>query len=115
MNSSIAMRRNNSRSRRAKRNILKFFVSLVIIVVVVTIVVLCSNNTAQASESLSLNKYYKTVSINYGDTLWEIASEYTDGSNSRIKECISEIMSINNLKSDNITAGMKIIVPYYAE
>ncbi len=116
MNSSIALGKSNYRAGKSfKRFIAKFFLTIAVVACVVTIVVLCTDKTAQAGESLSLNKYYKTVCINYGDTLWNIAEAYNGGSNREVAECVSEIKQINKLKSDSITAGMKLIVPYYSE
>lgn len=60
-------------------------------------------------------KYYKEVYVGSGDTLWSIAEEYTDGSVSEVRECISEIRTINNMNTlETLKAGTYIIVPYYS-
>lgn len=61
-------------------------------------------------------RYYKEVRVENGDTLWDIAEVYTDGSVSSITECVEDIRSINNLGAfETIKAGDYVIVPYYSD
>ena len=68
-----------------------------------------------AQDDQILHKYYTSVSIAPGDTLWTIAEEYSEwGYNSR-REYINEVMEINNLtNANNIKCGTVIYVPYYS-
>ncbi len=50
------------------------------------------------------------VVIASGDTLWEIASDYTDGSQD-IRELIHQICRINEITADSIYPGQVILVP----
>ena len=59
-------------------------------------------------------KYYTSVQIHPGDTLWDIASEYCDNSE-QIQEYMRELRHINRLKSDAIHAGRYLTVVYYSE
>lgn len=60
-------------------------------------------------------KYYANIEIQSGDTLWEIADSYMDSSHyMNRKEYINEVMSINNMVTDHLVSGQKIIVPYYS-
>ena len=67
------------------------------------------------NEELNL-KYYTSIMVAYGDTLWEIADEYIDYSEYKDKETyIAEVKSINHLNADSdIKAGQYLIVPYYS-
>ena len=56
--------------------------------------------------------YYDEITIESGDTIWSIASKYSDGRIDINKYC-DEIMKINNMKSDKIISGHRIIVPIY--
>lgn len=61
-------------------------------------------------------KYYRSIQIKKGDTLWSIANENIDtGHYNNTVEYIKEVKSINSLASDRIIAGNYIIIPYYSE
>ena len=67
-----------------------------------------------AAEAVSY-KYYKSVMVTSGDTLWDYAKTYADEAfydsyNSYIKE----VISINSLEDEIITSGQYIILPYYS-
>ena len=61
-------------------------------------------------------KYYKSIMIEEGDTLWSIASQNLNDVNINItiSAYIKEIMKMNGLQSDRITAGMYLVIPYYS-
>jgi len=54
--------------------------------------------------------YYEEVEIVKGDTLWSISEEYKSDDES-IMECVEKIKSFNNMKSDKIKSGQRIIIP----
>lgn len=55
----------------------------------------------------------KSVMIEEGDTLWDIAvSNYTEEYSS-ISSYIDQIKECNNITSDTIHTGMYLIIPYY--
>ncbi len=64
---------------------------------------------------LTLNAYSKDipqfdyVSVQQGDTLWSIASDYAD--NKDIREVIYEISKINNIHNNSIHPGDIIKIP----
>lgn len=58
-------------------------------------------------------KYYKSIEINEGDTLWDIAEDYTDGTSAEIIAYIKELKSINSLYTDDIHTGNFLTVSYY--
>lgn len=72
------------------------------------------NVMAQGSD-LNVKKQYKSILIDEGDTLWNIAEENNncDISGVSISDYIEDIKSINNLNQDQITAGNYIIIPVY--
>lgn len=61
-------------------------------------------------------KYYKSVVIEDGDTLWTLADSYIDYLHYESKDnYIAEIKSINHLKENcHIRAGQLLIIPYYS-
>lgn len=52
---------------------------------------------------------FKEISVKPGDTLWSIASKYSD--NSDIRKYIFDIKRINNMKSSNIYTGAVLLIP----
>lgn len=69
---------------------------------------------AQGNENKALSKYYTSIQVQTGDTLWSYACQYGDRryyeSNG---EYIEEVMEINSLRDENIAAGQYLILPYY--
>lgn len=58
-------------------------------------------------------KYYKTIEITSGDTLWDIAETYIDDNYDSVKEYVQELKDINHLDSDSIQDGQYLTVAYY--
>ncbi len=107
-----------NRKKQVKKQLVRFLTALVLIVLTVCVILFSNKNITNADEngeSVKLNKYYKTITIESGDTLWSIADEYKSGSNKNTKEFVSELKSMNNLHSDEIMSGQKLLVAYFAE
>ena len=60
-------------------------------------------------------KYYTSIRVSSGDTLWDIAKEYRTEEYSDISSYIAEVREINHLSSNQITDGMYLCIPYYSE
>lgn len=58
-------------------------------------------------------KYYKSIEIQEGDSLWSIAEDHMSEEYSSIHEYIDEVVEINNLNSTQIHEGQYLIVGYY--
>lgn len=58
-------------------------------------------------------KYYTSVYVNSGDTLWDISDTYCSVEYSDKEEYIKEVMQLNHLTSTEIHSGNYLIVPYY--
>lgn len=57
-------------------------------------------------------KYYKSITIEAGDSLWSIAREYRTDDYSSTAEYIEVLKKINHLYDDHIQEGQKLIVAY---
>lgn len=110
-----AYRRKAKVSRQ--RRVLFFSALAVVLGVILAFSVLGTSAQATGADRASASyKYYKEIYVESGDTLWNIAEQYTDGSVSKVSQCINEIRSINGLnKFETLKAGTYIIVPYYSE
>ncbi len=58
----------------------------------------------------TINKSYIQVEVSHGDTIWKIASEYANNSVDT-REAVYYICKINNIKADELTAGMILNIP----
>ena len=63
-------------------------------------------------ESLIDYRYYKSIQVNTGDTLWSIAEEYMDDSYESVYDYIDELKEINNLDSSDIQESHYLTVSY---
>lgn len=70
--------------------------------------------SARAEESVPSYKYYTSIVVEKGDTLWKIASRYMSPEYGDIDEYIYEIKMLNHLESDGIYAGEYLTIPYYS-
>lgn len=66
-----------------------------------------------SEESPLKHKYYTSIEIVSGDTLWGIAEEYMDENYESIYEYIHELKDINGLDSDDIQDEQYLTVAYY--
>lgn len=60
-------------------------------------------------------KYFTSLEIKSGDTLWSIASRYADEAYITVEDYIREIKAINHLPSDMIVEGHYLTVFYYSD
>ncbi len=57
--------------------------------------------------------YYKSIRIEEGDSLWEIAGRYKQGGNLTTADYVEKLRKINSLKEDTIHAGQYLTIVYY--
>ena len=64
------------------------------------------------SSDQAVYKYYKSIEIQHGDTLWEIAEETMTSEYDSVPEYVEVLKEMNSLKSDDIEAGQHLIIAY---
>ena len=107
-------RRKIRRQREIRRNIL-----LALAVAAVLMIFAFSYHTLTSAASTNTDnisyKYFTSIQVEAGDTLWSIAEEYADefhyASN---KEYINEVKMMNKLGNDEIVSGQYLVIPYYS-
>ena len=67
-----------------------------------------------ASSSHDSYKYYTSVQVKQGDSLWSIASAHMIAECGDVEDYIDEIKELNHLDNDAIHAGEYLLVPYYS-
>ena len=96
----------------------KAHLSIICIFIFAMVLIICSGiiiaNAAVSDDAKSDQfKYYTSINIEKGDTLWSIASEYVSGTKT-ISNYVNELKEINNLQTDCIYQGQNLIVYYYS-
>ena len=118
MNYKVSERRirNNRlrRQRQLRHHILMCFTTLLLISAF-SLTLFGFNSKAQSSLAEISYKYYRSVTVKSGDTLWDYARLYAeDEFYTSYDKYIDEVIHINTLSDENITAGQHIILPYYS-
>ncbi|MEE1314598.1 MAG: LysM peptidoglycan-binding domain-containing protein [Faecalimonas sp.] len=111
-------RRVRARCRREKevarkKMILLFSVALCIVIGSIIGGSLFASAKGSSTDYDTRYKYYKSIVIEDGDSLWSIASEYYDMTKESKQDYIQELVSTNKLASDKIHTGQHLIVAYY--
>ena len=118
-NRKISERANESLKRRdaVVRRQRKLLAITILIFVSLGIFLGTSINALASSKPdvASYNKYYKSVQVEAGDTLWTIADEYIADLNIDKADYIAEICELNGICEDEIHAGDYVVVAYYSQ
>ena len=109
----LRAKRREARVRRQRR----LLAILVLIIASFGILLGTSINALASSKAdvASYNKYYTSIRIESGDTLWSITDEYICDLNIDKKEYINEICELNGICEDEIHAGDYVVVAYYSK
>lgn len=70
---------------------------------------------ANSASDIIQYKYYKSVSVASGDTLWTLAAANYENGYENIEDYICEVKEINHLNTDTIQTGQFLVLPYYSE
>lgn len=108
-----SMEKRKRRQRQVRRNIILLITS-VIAILACSFFIFTMSTQASDKEHQPSYKYYKSIEIKKGDTLWSIAHENMDEHYSSISSYIEEVKRMNSLSSNQIKAGSYLIVPYYS-
>ena len=73
------------------------------------------NARAEEEKAAKLNRYYTSVQLRQGDSLWDIARQYSTGSGYSCREYVEELKRMNGLTSERIHSGEYLTVVYFAE
>lgn len=95
---------------------IKQFISLVLVIVLGSYVFGHSLVKAIAGEveTLAIERYYTSIQIQTGDSLWSIAEKYCGNSGMSKAEYVKELKNMNGLREDIIHSGQYLTVAYYA-
>ncbi|KMZ54971.1 LysM peptidoglycan-binding domain-containing protein [Dorea sp. D27] len=103
--------------RRRQVCMKKFTAAISAFVLIMCMSILLGCNFSDASDSREdapvEYRYYKSIEIQPGDTLWGIAEEFMTDEYSSVNEYINEVKKINGLGSDDIQESQYLTIAYY--
>lgn len=103
------------RQKRVRRNFTMLIAFLLIVIAAISILFMSFSTQANDFEHQPSYKYYKSIEVSKGDTLWSIANDNIDSEHYKnTYEYINEVKKMNSLTSDKIVSGSYIIIPYYS-
>lgn len=103
--------------RRRQVYLKKVMILLSIILFATGLGVVFGGNLVSAQDNMHRiskeQKFYKSIEIAQGDTLWDIAEKYMNDDYKSVQSYIKEIKEINGLLGDDIQEGQYLTVPYF--
>ena len=117
-NDKISLKANESLARRAQKVQMEKRLIVVIGIIVISLGILLGSSIsafASAREKARIHKYYTSIQLRQGDSLWELAGEYASTDQSE-QEFIDEVCEVNGISESNILLrGQYLVVPYYSD
>ncbi|MCH5334045.1 MAG: LysM peptidoglycan-binding domain-containing protein [Agathobacter sp.] len=117
-NSRISQRANDCLRRRERALQVKRQILILAAVVVTGLAILLGSSIramASSPKKAEMHKYYTSIAVERGDTLWALADDYIAEGLMDRKAFIAEVSELNHLTDGHIHSGAHIIVPYYSE
>lgn len=98
-----------------RRNVIVILITTVLIAgsAMLGSTIVASGRT-KASDTKTSYKYYTSIEIEAGDSLWSIASEYMTEEYDSVQEYVDEVKALNGLVDDKIHSGQYLTIPYYS-
>ncbi len=109
------IRMNRTKRRRELRKHILTLTLTFVLVITCSMMFFTVKTKAQNSDEAIYYKYYKSITVSRGDSLWTYATEYADEDHyDSYQNYIDEVLQMNGLSCENITTGQHLVVPYYS-
>ena len=102
------------RTRQIYQRLLSSILCLAIIAAIFSVNFFLVKAKASSENEAFKYKYYTSITIESGETLWDIAGEFISDDFTSVQDYIKEVKHINHITEDEIYAGEELIVPYYS-
>ncbi|MCI7106257.1 MAG: LysM peptidoglycan-binding domain-containing protein [Agathobacter sp.] len=117
-NDKISKKANESLAKRAHTVRAEKRILLIAGIILVSILILLGssmNAFASSRTRNELHKYYTSIEVNPGDTLWNISEDYVIDHVMSREDFIDEVCRLNNIsEKDILHSGQYLIVAYYS-
>lgn len=105
---------NIERKKKVQLQRIALCVLIVLTVIILSIIFGSKFAYADASEPQMVSqKYFKSITIQPGDTLSSIAENYMSTEYKNAAQYINEVKRMNSMLDDEIQTGDNLIIPYY--
>ena len=101
------------RKQIAKRRMILLLAALFVITLGSVVFGTIFSKAKNPSADITQFKYYKSITIEQGDSLWSIAEKYCTDAYEDTREYVDELKELNSLTSDIIHEGQHLLVTYY--
>ncbi|SET44445.1 LysM domain-containing protein [[Clostridium] aminophilum] len=101
------------RIRRQKRHRVQFFALMILTAVASLVIGIGRIETEAYHNTSNLKKYYTSVQLQDGDTLWSLARKYNVNTNISHHDYIDEIRRMNQMEGTTVHRGHYLTVFYY--
>lgn len=88
-----------------------------VVAFIAAVIILCGtiHIFASSTDSRPYNKYYTSVRVEEGDTVWSIADRYITDSQVSKRDYVDEVCRLNSLTDGSVRSGDYIVVAYYSQ
>ncbi|MBO5092883.1 MAG: LysM peptidoglycan-binding domain-containing protein [Lachnospiraceae bacterium] len=109
------IRNNRIRRQRERRKNILLFILTVCFALSLSVSAGSFLSNAKEHNIQTEYKYYASIPVTEGDTLWSIAKTHMGDHYDTVEDYIKELCQINSLnENDTIKTGMYLVVPYYS-
>ncbi len=113
-NRTLSVHSKNNFFRKGQMFAGKQKMTIIALAAVLLILAGSSIRTLASEGNTPVQKYYTSIRVKKGDTLWKIADSYAGGMSK--KEYIREVCRLNHINADDILrSGDYIVVMYYPD
>ncbi len=102
------------RRRCPKRRLFLSGMALFFLIVIIGVKLNCFSVESDAIDVRTSYKYYTSVQVQDGDSLWSIADQYLTSEYCSHETYVQELIAINHLSDTTIHAGKYLTVPYFS-
>ena len=110
-------KREQLRIRRKRQVAKQKMIILLVTTLMITVgSIICGTifSSAQNPESnVPQYKYYKSIIIESGDSLWSLAEEYASDTYTDKRKYVDELKKLNALTGETIYEGQHLVITYY--
>ena len=98
-----------------KKSTIAVIVSVITILFIGCIFVQAKTPESEEITEAGRTKYFRSIEVQEGDSLWSIAEEYMTEEYSSISDYIDDVKEINGFSKDTMYAGCYLVIPFYAD
>lgn len=109
---SYKQERNMQKTSTAKRR--RLYCIAALLTVILVLVFNTANIANAGTREAERYKYFTSIEVQAGTSLWDIAEEYMTEEYDSPQEYIQEVKNINHMNQDLIYEGSYLCVPYYS-